>query len=364
MKKSKLFIAALAIATITLPLVGCSKPSPKNTTVTNSNWYTGTSYKGIQPSFVLDETHPEYTKEVIEYEVTHSASKTENVTYSAEYSNGKFVTEFYAFEYDWKNNKTYPSEQKEILYCYKTTLDISVKFTFKVSGESTQIFADSVKTVSYFRASGKNLQPVYSKQDIISHSPASLRPTSVSTMYSEVNASYETFYNYTCSEGTSYQGETTQVYSNLDKIKYSVFDNSYIYIAARSMKLSDSLSQVVHLVSPISGGTSQYVLTANTSPIDASEDKAEIKRISTELQNNKLFTPSENKEVVPTIGVNINYDGGKLRGTTQTIWFAAIENPDLNTARATMLLLSIPLSYNLGTLTYSLKNIVSTLWNN
>lgn len=363
MKKSKIFISVLAIAAATSFFAGCARPNPKNTTVTNSNWYTGTSYKGIQPSFI-PEKNSEYTKEIIEYEVTQDTSAASNLTYSAEYSKGKFVTTFYAFEYDWKTNREYPQDSTETLYCYETVLDISVKYTFKITGESTQNFSDSVKTLCYFRAAGKNLQPVYSKQEIVSHSPANIRPASINELYEEVNAKYETFYNYSCSEGKSYEGEKVNIYPDLDKIKYSVFDNSSLYIAARSMKLSETLSQTVYLLSPISGGTSQYQLTANTSPLDTSENKEEIKRISEELKNNKLFTPSEGREVIPTIGVNVNYAGGKLRGTTQTIWFAAIENPDNNTARATMLKLSIPLSYNLGVLNYSLKSITSTLWNN
>ncbi len=37
---------------------------------TNSNWFTGTSYAGIQTSFIPVADHPEYTKEEIVYEVS------------------------------------------------------------------------------------------------------------------------------------------------------------------------------------------------------------------------------------------------------------------------------------------------------
>ena len=80
------------------------------------------------------------------------------------------------------------------------------------------------------------------------------------------------------------------------------------------------------------------------------------------MQSNKLFAPENADSRIPSVAVNVNYIGGTLYGTTQTIWYAAI-NADNNTARTTMLKLSVPLSYSLGTLNFTLNNITSTLWN-
>lgn len=368
MKKSiKIAAAVLAAGAVTV-LAGCGGCSScnnnKNLAVTNSNWYTGTSYKGIQPSFVPDETHAEYTKEIIEYTVTHDKSSAGNGVYSADYDEGTFTTEFYAFEYDWNGNRFYSANEKEILYVFKTDLDIpSLKYTLKATNEQTETYHDSVKSVVYFRAAGKRLQPVYSKQEIDSHSPASLQPSSLKYVCDHVNKTYENFYSFDCTEVTTVDGESESVYKELGNIKFSVFDNSSLYIAARSLKLSESLSQTVYLYNAISGGASEYALTGASTALDSTEGKTEIKAISAEMQRAGLFVPSENRETIPAVALNIGYAGGDLHGTTQTIWYAAIEDADRNVGRTTMLKLSIPLPYSLGTLNYSLKEIKSTLWN-
>ena len=66
---------------------------------------------------------------------------------------------------------------------------------------------------------------------------------------------------------------------------------------------------------------------------------------------------------MPAVAVHLNFVGGDLSGTTQTAWFAAITDADKNIGRTTMLKLSVPLSYGLGTLNYTLKTVQSTLWN-
>ena len=368
MKKSlKIAAAALAVGAV-ITLAGCSGCSSCNKNnkllaVTSSNWYTGTSYKGIQPSFIPSESHPEYTKEIIEYTVTLDKSSAGNAIYSVDYENGKYTTEFYAFEYDWSTNRFYAGTEKEPLYAFVTKLDIWVTFTHKTTGKTGEKFHDFVNTVAYFRAAGKNLQPVYSKQEIVSHSPAGLQPASIEYACEFVNETYENFYNYDCSAVTTVNGENTNVYEKLNDIKYSVFDNSSLYIAARSLKLSQSLTQTFYLYNAAAGGPSEYVITGADTALDSTEEKKEIKDISAEMQRCGLFVPSEERTTIPTVALNINYAGGNLHGTTQTAWYAAIENSDYNLARATLLKLSVPLPYGLGALNYSLKEIKSTLWN-
>ena len=72
----KIVTAALAIG-VAATLAGCGgfascsscsscNSNSKNTALTNSNWFTGTGYKGIQPSFIDGE------KEIISYAVTYN----------------------------------------------------------------------------------------------------------------------------------------------------------------------------------------------------------------------------------------------------------------------------------------------------
>ena len=60
-----------------------------------------------------------------------------------------------------------------------------------------------------------------------------------------------------------------------------------------------------------------------------------------------------------------------MHGTTQTAWFAAVNisdsngntlsDEDNNVYRATMLRLTVPVSYSLGTIEYRLAEVVSVL---
>ncbi len=357
-------IAATVIAAgFAATLAGCSgcagcSGSTKNTALTNSNWFSGTNYKGIQPSFIVSDDHPEYTKEVIVYDVEIVEGSGTNTSYSVDYEDGTYTTEFYAAEYDW-NGENIPEEFKadktEILYCYKTTLDIKVKYTLK-SGEESDWFEDSVVTESRFRAAANNLQPVYSHLYVKSTTPANLQAASLDDAYIAVNSEYENFYNYSCTQVLSYtteDGETTQTGYSLSKVKNSVFDTAYLYTAVRSLQLSESLSQTISLFSAAAGGVTSYTVAGNSTAMSSEE----LTAVS------GILDPDGDAETVSTVAVAITYNGGTLQGTTQTVWYAAVENADNNTSRATMLKVSVPLSYNLGTLNFNMKEIESTFWN-
>lgn len=375
MKKFFKISAIIISAGVAATLAGCSgcagcSGAPKNTALTVSNWYTGTSYKGIQPSFITD--NPEYADyaEKIVYDVNFDKTNAVNSTYSAEYTNGSFSTEFHAVYYDWsKSTDSYKSDEKELVYYYKAVFNVSVQYKIKAGGAQSEVFNDSVVNESYFRAAGKNLQPVYSKQVIKSTSPANYQATSLDNAYIKVDAEYENFYSPDCGEVTTIakEGDKQETNSRGLDTNNSIFDNSSLYIAVRSMKLSESLSQSISLYSAAAGGISTYSISGTDAGLEAKERKA----VSAELAAKSLYSPvtkdSDGNDIedkgIDTVAVNVNYTGGSLQGTTQTIWFAAIQNSDNNTARATMLKLSIPLSYNLGTLNFTLKEVQSTLWN-
>ncbi len=375
MKKFFKISTAVAAVGMAITLAGCGGCSgcsgnTVNSTVTNSNWYTGTSYKGIQPSFIAEGEFEKY-KEKISYNVNFDGSAAKNSSYSVEYRNGNYSTEFYATRYDWQNStESYKSDKTELVYCYKTEFNISVKYALKSGGESDW-FDDSVITESYFRAAGSNLQPVFSRQQIKSTSPNKNKAKTLEDAYKHIEAVYENFYSPDCNEVTCItkeadRAETTETYS-FKKVKSTLFDNSSLYIAVRSMKLSPSYSQTISLFSAAADGVSSYLISGSPAGLNNEERK----EISLKLADKGLYVPKnstdENGNPVEDAGINsvamnINYTGGVLSGTTQTVWYAAIENPDNNVSRATMLKISIPLSYNLGTLNYTLKEVVSTLW--
>lgn len=376
MRRLLSFAAAVLSLGLAATIAGCSgcsscsscSSSYKNTALTNSNWYAGTSYKGIQPSFITGEKE-EYTPETVSYSVTFDSSSASNSYYSVDYRNGSYKTNFYGGYYDWSADsipEAYRQDTNELVYYYETELEISVQFTYgdENSGnrESTEWFSDSIITKAVFRSAGDNLAPVYSCQKIVSHTPANLQAGSLEETYETVEAEYECFYNYGCSQATvlsTLNGEDSEkTYYDLDETANSLFDNAYLYIAVRSMKLSSSLSQTINIFSAVSGGVSAYTLSGSDEALSADEQT----KVSEELEKRQLYTQSGDSTLA-TVAVDIAYSGGNLSGTTQTVWFAAIEDSDNNTARATMLKISTPLSYSLGTLVYTLDEIESTLWN-
>lgn len=377
-KLIKITVAALA-AGMTVTLAGCSgcagcSGNARNLTVINSNWYSDTTFGGIQQSFILSDEHPEYTKEEIQYSVTFDGTNSSNTSYSVEYNDGKFVTEFYATQYDWNAENipsNYRSAKPETVYCYKTVLTISVKYTLK-GGASSDGFNDSVETLCYFRSAKDNLQPVYSKQVLKTTSPAENKADSLDKAYKRVDVTYENFYNKNCVEITSVTTEAgkqpeTKVYGGLNKLKTSLFDNSSLYVALRGMKFSTTSAHSINLFSPAAGGISTYTAYSGINTLGAEERKS----ISAALEKKELYVPvtkdADGNDVedagVKYNAVSVAYTGGPLSGSAQTVWYAAVENADNNTSRATMLKMSVPLSFGLGTLNYVLEEVNSTLWN-
>ncbi len=373
--KLKLFTAVVAVGTA-FTLVGCDGCSSCSgcnggtvaNTLTRSNWYTGTSYNGIQPSFIKGNTP--FSPEQLTYKVTFSAPAegAGNSSYAVEYGEGTFTTEFYATKYDWTGNNipegyADSSVKEEIVYIYKTRLDISGKFTMK-TGNGEKAFDDSVETLCYFRAAGKNLQPVYSIQTIKSTSPASLKPATIKDAYKEISATYENFYDYKCTRVLSKINEngekSEKQFLNLDKFTNTLFDNSSLYIVARSfLKSSSAVSQAVCLFSAAAGGADTYAIAGVDAPLTDSERKS----FATVLADKKLFNKENEDSKIDATALSVSYAGGNLHGTPQTIWYASVTKPDDNVSRATMLKLSVRLSFSLGTLNYSLTEVNKTLWN-
>ena len=381
--KVKIIAATLAVG-MAATLAGCGGcfgcagcgNNQTSKTLTRSNWFAGTSYNGIQPSFIdrgNDEENAKYhfSPEKITYDVTYDNTDAKNGFLELDYDNGTFTTEFYAKKYDWSNPGIpagYAPENKkaETVYYYRTELTVSVKYTMKTGDKASKEFNDHVVTESYFRAAGKNLQPVYSKQVVKSTSPANYQPKTLEDAYKEIDTTYENFYDYSCTKILSLtydkDGQETErkELDNLGKFKRTVFDNSSLYIVARSMKLSSALSESVELFSAAAGGIDEYAIVGSTTPL--SEDANVLADYTSKLSAKGLHQGNGNVEAT---AVTVSYAGGNLHGTSQTIWYASVTDSkkDNNVSRATMLKLSIPISFSLGTLNYTLKEVNSTLWN-
>ncbi|MDE6597462.1 MAG: hypothetical protein K2K60_02355 [Clostridia bacterium] len=357
----KIATAALAMG-VAVTLAGCGgftsctscsscNSKSKNIALTNSNWYPGTGYKGIQPSFI------DSTKEILSYTVTHNGDGAKNNSYSVEYKEGSYKTKFYATRqfnranFNFPEGYNAPDNNNETVYCFETEFSISVKYKLK-SGTESDLLEDSIKTICYFRAAGKNLQPVYSERGCVTHVPANASAGSIESAYREFKATYKNYYTYDCSHVTTVTQENGEINTDVRRLKTknSLFDNEELYIAVRSMKNSSG-SQTVSLYIPADGGLVDRTIKASGAGIGDEERKS----ITDVLVQNGLYTRTEEGNNVPTVAAEIARTDGK--GVTQTVWYAAITNADNNVSRSTMLKMTMPLSYGLGTLNFVLSKI-------
>ncbi|MDE6001718.1 MAG: hypothetical protein K2G96_05325 [Clostridia bacterium] len=359
----KIATAALAIG-MAATLAGCGgftscsscsscNSNAKNTTLTNSNWFPGTSYKGIQPSFIDNEN----AKEILNYTVTYNGDGANNTSYSVDYTDGSYKTTFYATKINrttlsFPEGYTAPDNKDETVYCFETDFKISVKYKLK-SGTESDWLDDSITTKCYFRAAGNNLQPVYSERSCVTHVPVNASAGSLESAYKEFSVSYINYYTYDCAYVTTVTQENGEEQTDVRRLKTnnSLFDNEELYIAVRSMKNSSG-SQTVSVYIPADGGLVDRSINASSAGL-GDEDRKNVTAVLTE---NGLYKPSgEDDAGVTTVAADIARTDG--RGVTQTVWYAAITDADNNVSRSTMLKMTMPLSYGLGTLNFVLSKV-------
>lgn len=389
MKKKSLILAAAVAASCTVIFSGCGG-STKTLASLSSNWYSNVTYRDVQPT--MTEGNALFTDSVgaekIVYRVTHAQpdEKMANGIYSVNYSDGTFVTEFYAAEFNVANYAfgdlaaSYAGKEKMTAYCYKTTLDIpNITFTL---GENTKEFeGDKVTTESWFLPVKDNLRPLYSKRVIKSTTPANLQPTALeeNNAYTLMDRSYESFYSLEGEYPTAVKsvmvdnlakGEKTKTVENtkLSKSKYALFDVDSLNVVVRANNISTSLSQSISLYVP-DGAVRDFTLTGSATALDADKDAASVllANLAEKLSAKGLYKAQKdnngNDMGLQTVAVQVMYTSGELPGVQQTYWFAAVDNKINNVSRATMVKYSTPLTYNLGTLNYTLDYFESTLWN-
>ncbi len=371
--KKRIGIAAVCLAAgCAAVLSGCAGAT-QNVAYLSSNWYANTAFKKFQPTFIKND--PEYkTGEKVIYNLKFDGSKATNTTYSVNYGDGSYTTEFYA-ETISRNSERIHSDFKDgypegglTVYYYKTELKTGA-VKFKVDKEE-KIFENgcSKVTESYFLSVEDRLRPVYSKQTINSVSPAVLQATSLESSYVEENYVYETYYSYDGNVALTVtdngKDKTTKRTDGLNGSQNTLFDIAYIDVAVRACKLSASLSQQISLYTPHAG-----IIDYTLSGVARALTETENKEISAELKDNGLYVPEftegENGEKVEkglaTVAVSANYNS-QLTGGSQTFWFAAIDNARNNTGRATLVKTEIPVPFNLGAITCTLSDVFSTLW--
>lgn len=341
---------------------GCGNNGKANEAAFSSNWYADTNFRYIQPTFNESDTAFKGAEEVT-YTVKHDKTTASNSTYSVDYADCIYTTKFYATTFekskiDEEFQASYPDESFSV-YCYETTLTIpSVVFTV---GDKTETFTDkSITTVSYFTDVNNHLRPLYSEQNINTVSPAEYQVNKIENAYITVEQEIKTSYKYDGSAAkTVITGDdaTEFVTGELDKTDNSLIDVNGLNIAVRAMQLGTNLSQVISVYSP-AGKLQNYTFKGSSTALGDDERKACEDILARD--DLKLFVPGEGKSLnTVCVTAELNAD---MKGFSQQYWFAAIDNAKNNTGRATMVKMSVPLAFSLGTLNYTLTDISSTLY--
>ncbi|MDE7082151.1 MAG: hypothetical protein K2O89_00405 [Clostridia bacterium] len=347
--------AAAGCAVIFAGCTGCGSNGKANEAAFSSNWYADTSFRYIQPKFVGAEN-----AEVLKYGVKFDGSAAGNTSYSVNYADGTYTTSFYATTFnkniiDEDYRDAYPDNLQ--VYCYATELEIP-SVTFTVGEDSKTFDGNTVQTLSFFLDVSNHLQPLYSEQHISMVSPTDYQVSKLEDAYLSVKQDIKTSYKYdgTAAKTVIEGDDATEFTTNdLNKTDNSLVDVCGLNIAVRAMQLGSGMSQVISVYSP-AGKMQNYTFAGSSSALSEDERKA----YETILEGKNLYVSGEDKTLnTVCVTATLNAD---MRGVSQKYWFAAIDNAKNNRGRATMVKMSVPLTFSLGTLNYTLEEIQSTLY--
>lgn len=407
MKKTTILAALALTACCTAAFTGCGGSS-KNIASLDSNWYSGINFTRFQPTFTEGNKNGSgedaFSAEVITYDVTFDGTNAPNPTYTVNYEKGTYKTTFKSQilgEEEIKKitldeHRGHYNSVKMQLYYYRTELNIpSVTYTLKSDNTKTvTLRGDSIITENYFLSVADYLSPVYSKQTVKSATPRNYQIGNIDSAYVLINREYESFYlnknnspaevvtkttvkneegfadyGYADFEGTESGNAKTSVSAplNIENTPYTLFDISSLNIVTRACKLTSGadLSQAINLYVPWSkSGVNDFGVAGSAAPLvldkNAEQNTAKLNELTSRLQTAKLYEEKTDAEGKPlglqTVAVNV----GTKAGVTQTYWYTAVSGTHNNVGHATMLKLSTPLTFGLGTLNYTLSEINST----
>ncbi len=378
MKSAKKILATILLAGGVISVAGCSGGAVYSSTSTTANWNVATSTTVEKNLTEFWRSH----KEVATYSIsqTDSANNSYSVKYDTESADTKYTTCFYMDknDYDWgasnlpdgvKITSAETAAPKDPVYVFETTLTVKGKYVLASTKEEVA-FSDSVVTTCKYRLAGESLKPVYSLQTIKSTAPNTLTATNKESMYVETDAVFETFYNRDCNKAVvkttdnknnSNSGEKTVTLEGL------VFDNCQLPFALRAFSLSGTKS--FSICSPQNGNAQGATISCQTAAeLNAETDAQVINALNNVKDGNgnkvedyiffdgTASSPDANARQIRfhNVGIGINAD---MKGSNVVYSYAAVENADANTTRAVLLKMTTPLSFGLGTVYYTLKDL-------
>lgn len=355
--------AAAGCAVIFSGCAGCGANGKTNEAAFSSNWYADTSFPYIQPTFDSSVGG----REEITYKVALNTKTAGNLVYSVEYGSGTYSTLFYATKFDnslicEEFRSGYP--ENLTVYYYKTELRFdSVTFKMKSGGDPAVFGEQSIVTECYFTDVSDHLRPLYATIDTDNYAPADFQPNSLENSYNHVSQKVTTFYNFAGSVAKTViedrldsADSAEKNVEGLDKTNNSLIDVCGLNIALRAMQLGSNLAQTISVYSP-SGRMQDFTFTGSTLALSDEERTA----AESVLESAKLYVSGEGKTLSTVcVSAMLNED---MRGASQRYWFTAIDSFKNNRGRATMVKMTAPAPFSLGTFEYKLDEVISTLYN-
>ncbi len=377
MKGIRKILAIVLAAGGAFTVAGCAGGPVYSSTSTSANWNVSTSATVEKNSVEFWRSH----KEIADYSITFGEGG--NSTYSVEYytaDNAKYTTAFYMdkADYDWSDS-TLPegikiaagetAAPKDPVYVFETELNLRGRYVFKATNETVE-FDNVITTVCKYRLAGENLKPVYSRQIVKSTSPVALNVSSKDGMCVDTNAEHVTYYNRDCNKAvikTTDNLDSKESGEKTVELEGLVFDNSQLVAALRAFSLNGTKSFTV--CSPQNGNAQQTAINcATAAELTAENDKQVLDALSSvkDENGNKVedYIFFDGTDGDPeTADKQIRYHNVSLgivadmSGASPVYSYAAVENSALNTTRSVLLKRTTPLSFGLGTLTYTLKSL-------
>ena len=271
--------------------------------------------------------------EVLTYDVTFEAGNgLSDKNFDVNYSNGVYTTSFQKV-----------TENEKEVYLLHSSLTIDVTYTY--AGESVTL-TDTVESNVYFE---KNVSftPIKSSKEIKNHSPRR-SAYSLDTAYATVHYTVDVTYNGArgiakVDDLTDEKPVSEHNFTLDDADEYNYLDNEQLLFALRGVNATQTNTPTFLVYSPFSK-TAQKIQANYGAKV--SGEKFKFKKDGEE-------TPSD--KTLDYYNVTLALQG-KNPGTPQMIKIATHANSKNNPFRNVILEMEVPLSYNLGVLTYTLNS--------
>ena len=280
-----------------------------------------------------DADIPTTPTEVLTYDVAfEKGAGLSDKNFEVDYSNGVYVTSF---------SKT--TENGKEFYRLQSALTIDVTYTY--NGENVT-FTDVVYSCADFEKN-VSLTPIQSHKEIVSHSP--MRTAySLDTTYSTVNYVVDVVYN--GAGGTAVvdnleddKPAAERTFKLDDADEYTYLDNEQLLFALRGIDATQTSSPIFLVYSPFSQ-TAQKIQASYGSKV--SGEKFTFKQNGEDTAKDRNFD-------YYNVTLALQQENS---GTSQTLKIATNSNSKNNLSRNLILEMEVPLSYNLGALTYTLNS--------